>query len=93
MVRAPFTMTGRISIVHIADQTSKRPDYTFTVKELAEELDVKKPNMSQIVKSLYGHGNLAIITEIKGAHKAEIYFVTKKGIKYANLIKTQEGLL
>ncbi|MCZ7404258.1 MAG: hypothetical protein O8C67_04915 [Candidatus Methanoperedens sp.] len=93
MVRV-YTCSGRIAIVHIAEQTEKNPDYTFTFRQLAEELKVSPQNMKGIVKNLAGHENVKMIQEvIEGRQKNNIYQITKKGIIYAKLIKSQEGLL
>lgn len=93
MVRV-FTCSGRIAIVYIAEQSEKNPEYAFTYRQIAKDLNVLPRNMRSIFKGLAGHDNIKMIEEVKeGKQKNDIYQITKKGITYANLIKSQEGLL
>lgn len=89
------TCSKRIIIVHIAEQTEKNPGYTFSSKQLAEELNVKQDNIINLIKGLkQQHSYIKVVREER-IHNANrnIYQITNAGIKYADYIKKQEGLL
>lgn len=93
MVRPPITITGRIVITHIDEQTKKNPEYTFTSTQIAEELNVKRVNIGSILKGLTAHSNIIRISGTGKPGIAYIYRITKTGQTYAALIKKQEGII
>lgn len=82
-------------MVHVAEQTERNPNYTFTSRQLAQELNVKQDNIVNLVTGLRKSRAYIKVVREEGAHNTRryIYQITLSGIKYADYIKKQEGLL